>query len=565
MNIKNDKSGLPEELKFVEADYKPQKIIDYIGNPFIEALPPILEDNEEIADAFYHIPKILPNEKSLPPLLRAHIIRKVKHFIQPLPIQIAMEPKISVLIRQSYLSRNPFAPEYNKKIQLLHQLQAEGEITIDKIDNAFQNFSSTSDCLFINGVSGMGKTTTIKCILNLYQPVIKHSKYQDKLLTKTQIVWLKVDCPHDGSFINLCRSIFQEIDRLTGNRWNEKYGYLTHSPATMIMHLVGLLSTYNVGLLVIDEIQQLHNSNDDPEKMLNFFVTLTNKLSVPIVFIGTNRARKLFQENFRLARRAQSEGYIEIANLKKDSREWELFIETLFEDFNVLENGVSLEDNLKTVFHDECQGVLAVAVMLFMFSQNRAMSEGRTMLSVELIKRTAAEDLKLIAPMLKALRSGDPQQIAKFDDISIDENAILLHYKQNIENKERIQEIIEQKKRKLDETRNNIHNKLLTEIVTSGLFNTINYVTIETIIQTTISKSDANIDYEELKDIILERLQNEKKKLKESKPNGNVVSFGKQSLCKVYDKAIENKQHPYDAFNKQGLIKDPIIEFKIII
>lgn len=544
---------------YVEAVYKPQKIEDYAGNPLIEALPRILETEEQVVDAFYSLPTVKPEERNLPPLLRTHVIKRVKGFIQPLPVHIKLESKISVLIRQSYICRNPIKLEYKKKLQLLNQLKTENNVGIETVENYYRDFQSTAECIFINGVSGMGKTTAIRRILQLYPQIIRHSVYNDQAFTRTQLVWIKIDCPYDGSFITLCRNVFQEIDRLTGSRWNEKYGYLTRSTSTMVMYLTTLLANYDVGLLVIDEIQNLYNAKGDPAEMLDFFVTLTNMFSVPIVFIGTNRARNLFQKNFRLARRVQSDGYIEIANLKKASAEWELFLESLWE-FSVMEENLPLSNDVKEVFYNHCQGVIAVAVMLFMFSQNMAISKGKKLLTTEIIKKTADEDLNLIKPMLKALRSGNPFEIAKFDDITIDEDAILTHYEQNIGMSERVQEKIRQKKEELEGVRNKVNDSLYLEFITSGLFNSIKPDVIRKIIDAEVDKAPMNLDYEDLRDLVLELLQAEKKKLKKPKLD-NVVSLEKQSLLVLFEQAVKSKQHPYEIFKKHGIIKNPITEF----
>ena len=556
---KNSQQAFLGKIEYEAAVYTTQKIQDYVGNPLIEALPPILETEEQVVDAFYSLPRVRDEERVLPPLLRTHVIKRVKGFIQPLPIHIKMESKISVLIRQSYLSRNPLSIEYKKRMKLLHQLKAESEINADDVTNYYSGFTSTAECMFINGVSGMGKTTAARRILQMYPQIIRHSEYGGQLFTRTQIVWLKVDCPYDGSFTTLCRSIFQEIDRLTGSRWNEKYGYLTRSTSTMVMHLTTLLANYDVGLIVIDEIQNLYNAKGDPTEMLDFFVTITNTFSVPIVFIGTNRARNLFQKNFRLARRIQSDGYIEIANLKKDSAEWCLFMESLW-SFHVLEDDLPLNNDFNDVFYDQCQGVIAVAIMLFIFAQNRAISEGKTALTPEFINKTANEDLKLIKPMIVALRSKNPLEIAKFDDLSIDEDAILKHYEHNIAMSERVQEKIRQRKEELEDVRSKVNDNLFIEFSTSGLFTSIKPDTMREIIDSTVSNSDVNLDYDDLKDLTMELLQAEKKRLKKPK-NDNVVSMEKQSLLVIFDKSVKDKQHPYDGFKKCDFIKDPLIEF----
>lgn len=331
------------------ADYKEQKISDYAGNPLIEALPPILESEDEVIDAFYNFPYISDEEKRLSPRLKSHLLWRVKSFIQPLPAHIRLESIVSTLIRNSYKSRNPLDAQYKRKMQVLNQMKNLNDCTVDDVETAYQGFSTTAECAIINGVSGAGKTTAMNRTLNLYQQVIRHESYHGKPFTKTQIVWLKVDCPFDGNFATLCRSVFKEIDRLTGERWLEKYGYLTRSTSTMVMHLTTLLTNYNVGVLVIDEIQHLCKLKGEAVDMLDFFVTLTNMFSVPIIFIGTSKARSLFQTNFRLARRVQSGGYIEMGPLKNGSSEWETLLESLWE-FNVLDEETELNEKMREVF-----------------------------------------------------------------------------------------------------------------------------------------------------------------------------------------------------------------------
>ena len=53
-----------------------------------------------------------------------------------------------------------------------------------------------------------------------------------------------------------------------------------------------------IGLLVIDEIQHLSvNKSGGAEKMLNFFVTLVNTVGLPVVMVGTPKARFIFEGN----------------------------------------------------------------------------------------------------------------------------------------------------------------------------------------------------------------------------------------------------------------------------
>lgn len=542
------------------AVYKQQKISEYAGNPLIEALPPILESEDEVIDAFYNFPFISEEEKRLSPRLKSHILWRVKSFLQPLPAHIRLESIVSTLIRNSYKSRNPLDAQYKRKMQVLNQMKSLDSCTADDVETAYQGFSTTAECAIINGVSGAGKTTAINRTLHLYPQVIRHQSYDDKPLTRTQIVWLKVDCPFDGNFATLCRSVFKEIDKLTGERWLEKYGYLTRSTSTMVMHLTTLLTNYNVGVLVIDEIQYLSKLKDEAVDMLDFFVTLTNMFSVPIIFIGTSNFKRLFQTNFRLARRVQSGGYIEMGPLKKDSVEWDTLLESLWE-FNVLDEETELTEKIREVFYDECQGVISIAVMLFMCAQSRALLNQMKKLTLAIITETAANDLRFTQPMIVALRSGDPLKIAAFDDIRIDEEYVWKNIQHDIEMEERVNDAIAAKKQDMKSKRQNAHDSLYFTICSSNLFPHLSQDQLRNIIDAVVKSCEVNISEDELKMLVMERIFSENQKKQQKKKTVSLFPINNSNLLAIYDDAINTKQHPYDSLKRKGYIKNPFEEF----
>ena len=70
--------------------------------------------------------------------------------------------------------------------------------------------------LTIFGTSGGGKTVAIDNVLSLYPQIICHENYKGNRIMRNQIVWLKIDCPHNGSELSLCRKFFVKIDELLG-------------------------------------------------------------------------------------------------------------------------------------------------------------------------------------------------------------------------------------------------------------------------------------------------------------------------------------------------------------
>lgn len=195
---------------FEKAFYKKQLSSEYDNNPFIEALPPLF-DEDDVWERFKITPRISSQDKLTEANIRYHILKRVKNFIQPLPIHFEVERRLSTLIRRGYLARNPLDKLFLERIRVLHELREEKELAHKYIDERLNYIRSTADSLSIIGISGIGKTTAIERLLLMYPQVIKHEMYAEHPFNRTQIVWLKIDCPYDGSLSTLCKSFLKRL------------------------------------------------------------------------------------------------------------------------------------------------------------------------------------------------------------------------------------------------------------------------------------------------------------------------------------------------------------------
>ncbi|MBU6134014.1 ATP-binding protein [Clostridium tertium] len=546
--------------EFEEAIYKKQEIEEYNNNPFIEALPPIFNE-EEVIDRFTVLPIISDKDRDKAQNLRYHIIKRAKNFIQPLPIHITLERRLSSLIRRGYLGRNPLGKEFFKSLRILNKLDDE-DIKENEIENEFNIIRSTADSISIIGISGIGKTTAIERLLLMYPQVIKHFEYNGENFTRTQIVWLKIDCPYDGNLSTLCKSFFKTIDDILGTRYLEKFGYSSRVTSTMLINMTKLAWRYGIGVLVIDEIQHLLNAKNDIEEMLNFFVTLSNTVGIPTVLIGTSKAQKIFKGNFRQARRAASEGSIIWDRMTKDSPEWEFFLESIWE-FQGLKNIVDLTYKIKDVFYDECQGITAVAVNLFLLSQERALQEGKEELTVSIIRETAKNDLQMIQPMIKALRNNNLSEIMKYEDISISIEEVSNSYHRDIELVGLIEDSFKERKKDIELKRKSIIENLIVDLIEMDIFTCLENSHIKKICEKVVKGSSVNEDYSTQKIKVLKEAMelNEKLKSRDTKEQKVKTDDG---LIKIYELSKEKKIHTYELLKKNGFIKNPVDEFQIV-
>lgn len=557
-DLKNNDRIMILKGNIERANYKAQEIEEYSKNPFIEALPHIFSD-EEVADMFTLSPVISQSDRNKTTNIRYHIVKRAKNFIQPLPIHIKIERRLSALIRRGYLARNPLDKTFLERLRIMNELRNQVSEDAD-LNDRMSHIRSTADSISIIGISGIGKTTAIERLLLMYPQIITHEEYEGEIFTRTQIVWLKIDCPYDGSIATMCKSFFKAIDDLLGTRYLDKYGYASRVNSSLMLHMTTLASMYGIGVLVIDEIQQLLNTKNNMEEMLNFFVTLSNTVGIPTVLIGTSKAQQLFKGNFRQARRAASEGAIIWDKMSKNCEVWNFFLETLWE-FQGLKERTVLTDEIKEIFYDECQGITAVAVNLFILAQERALAEGEEKITGSIIRNTAKEDLHIIQPMIKALRNNNLTEIMMYEDISLNLNDICMNYKRSIELNGKVQELFEERKNTIELTRKSTVENLVLDLESMDIFQNLDTTDIKKICEKIVEQTPIDEEYNVLKMSALKTAMKREESKSANHEKGERVKCKNEGLIEIYDIATKNKEHSYDLLKTYGYIKNPVEEF----
>lgn len=213
-----------------------------------------------------------------------------------------LSERISVMIRGGYVGRNPKTGDLQKHLQNGYERVQTGELETFRFEEA----RSTAQSLLLIGCSGSGKTTSLHRILATYPQVIYHRE-----LNVEQVVYLKIDCSHNGSLKEICLNFFRALDRALGSNYERRYGLKRHGIETMLALMSQIANAHALGLLVIDEIQHLSRSRSGgSQEMLNFFVTMVNIIGVPVMLIGTPKAREIFEADLRSARRGAGFGAI---------------------------------------------------------------------------------------------------------------------------------------------------------------------------------------------------------------------------------------------------------------
>lgn len=401
------------------AVYGDPRIPSYRGNPLIEALPPIWA-SDEVAKLLMQYPDHEEAQRTWPTELRFHLIRNAANFFEPLPIHLDLEQRFSSMIRMGYLARNPVRPGFWAAVD--DGVRAIGSNTPEPRPSLSR---STAFGFAIIGISGIGKTMAVESILSLYPQVIYHSRYNDQDFSRVQLVWLKLDCPFDGSVRGLCFNFFQTIDSLLDTQYARNYA--RNGRATideLLPQMARVASIHGLGLLVIDELQHLSEAKSGGRsRMLNFFVQLVNTIGMPVVLIGTYKAFPLLRGEFRQARRNTGQGDLVWVRMENDAL-WRYFAEAMWR-YQYVRSPSPLTDKLSDVLYDVTQGITDLAVKVYILAQIRAIVTGRERITPALLRSVAADSLQLVAPVLAALRHRDSLALQTVEDVYLDLDALI--------------------------------------------------------------------------------------------------------------------------------------------
>lgn len=397
----------------MNANYTEQKIPRFRKNKLIEALPPSLDDDALLQSLVYE-PEFSIEQRQWEAHERVQMIFGLTNFQVPLARHIELARTIDALMREGYVGREPRTAEHTRVYQKIYDSQITSQPHAGHNNLSVAQFS----CSLI-GPSGMGKTTSIKRMLSRIPRVIFHSDLQ-----LWQIPYLHIEMPHDGASIKgLAHSILRQVDKLIPDcHYYEMYAMRGNPSVETLMNNVALvLHNHCVGILICDEIQNLGNAPKNKQGLMTLLVSASNELQVPIIFVGTNKARKILGLDFRQARRSSGYGLDTWLPLQKGTldqpEEWEGFLSVLFEK-QWVKHPVQLNDYLSNLIFHHSQGIIDIAIKLFAACQLRAIYDGTETITAQLIDAVWKASFQLVHPMIEALRSNNRSALEAFDDIA---------------------------------------------------------------------------------------------------------------------------------------------------
>ena len=254
-----------------------------------------------------------------------------------------------------------------------------------------QGIIGGSDSFSIIGSSGIGKSSAISRAVSIATEnrVIELEEPFCKIIPVVM-----VQCPFDCSVKGILLQILREIDMELDTHY---YDMAVRARATtdMLIGSVSQIALNHIGLLVVDEIQNIVNHRQG-KSLVGMLTQLINNSGISICMVGTPEAETFFESVDYLARRALGLRY----GTCEYNAYFREFCNVLFQYQYVGQESI-ISDGMIQWLYEHSAGVLAVVVSLIHDAQEISILSGRETLDMVSLNEAYGQRMNMLHSHIK--------------------------------------------------------------------------------------------------------------------------------------------------------------------
>jgi len=255
-----------------------------------------------------------------------------------------------------------------------------------------------ADSFTIIGASGIGKSAAISRAISLIT--------EDRIISldspyTTIIPCLTVQCPFDSSVKGLLLEILRKVDERICSNYYEN-AMRVRATTDMLIGSVSQVALNHIGLLIVDEIQNVVNSKNG-KSLVGMLTQLINNSGISICMVGTPESAVFFEQAMQLARRSVG---IQYGRLDYDEF-FQYFCETLF-SHQYTKNSSQLTEGITEWLYEHSAGIISVVVSLVHDAQEIAILNGKEILNLETLAIAYQQRLSMLHVYIAPSVTGKP-------------------------------------------------------------------------------------------------------------------------------------------------------------
>lgn len=299
-------------------------------------------------------------------------------------------------IYQVYIPSQMSYEIYNKLyLALLRSLQKKCTKIAIKQQN--QNYASMhqkeyrgiiggSDSFTIIGSSGIGKSSAISRAISLITEnrIIEINEPYSKI-----IPCLIVQCPFDSSVKGLLLEILRKVDEYFESKYYEN-ALKTKATTDMLIGSVSQIALNHIGLLIVDEIQNVCNSKNG-NSLVGMLTQLINNSGISICMVGTPESSIFFEQAMQLARRSLG---LQYSAMKYDVNFYR-FCQIVF-SYQYVKQRTDITDTIVEWLYEHSSGNTSIVISLIHDAQEIAILNGKEILDIETLEEAYQQRLTLL-------------------------------------------------------------------------------------------------------------------------------------------------------------------------
>lgn len=253
---------------------------------------------------------------------------------------------------------------------------------------SYESIIGGSDSFTLIGPSGAGKSSAVSRVVNILaeSPVI--------MINNSKVIpCLQVQAPADSSIKGLLLEALRKADEVLETKYHEN-AIRSHSTADMLIGTVSQVALNHIGLMIVDEIQNVVSSKNG-KNIVGALTQLINNSGVSIAMVGTPECTIFFEQAFMLARRSLGLNY----SAMEYTDEFKNFCKTILKYCYVKEPPL-IDETMLLWLYNHSQGNVSVVVSLIHDVQEMAILDGTERLDISILSKAFESRMTMLHDFL---------------------------------------------------------------------------------------------------------------------------------------------------------------------
>lgn len=350
-------------------------------NDILSQLSPMISGKDLIKEMAV-LPKYDESIRSQPSTVRLVSLSDIYNIYIPSAMSVEIYSKLYLALIRSLQKKSGIAAQIqrNENHKRIHRRESNSIL-------------GGSDSFTILGTSGIGKSTAINRAIDL----IAEKGLIENAHTKI-IPCLIVQTPHDCSVKGLLLEILRKADTFLNSDYYPK-ALKNRVTTDMLIGNVSQIALNHIGLLVVDEIQNVVN-NKNGKALVAMLTQLINSSGISICLVGTPECTLFFEQAQHLARRSLGLFYGTI----EYNQFFYNFCKTIFQ-YQYTEHKTEISDSLVRWLFDHSGGIISSVIALIHDAQEIAILSGTETLNFDTLNEAYEKRLTMlhsfISPKIK--------------------------------------------------------------------------------------------------------------------------------------------------------------------